>query len=71
MSRTYTTVQGDKWDGVAHTQCGSVSYTDKLMALNQQYLGYYIFPAGIILTLPEPVTDSPSDALPPWKRVSK
>lgn len=69
--RTYTTKQGDKWDVIAHAQCGNVSYTDKLMALNPQYLGYYIFPAGIVLTLPEPIPDSPSDALPPWKRVSK
>ena len=38
---TYTTKQGDMWDAIAYTQLGSVSYTDKLMNLNQQYREYY------------------------------
>lgn len=70
MSRTYTTVQGDMWDSVAYTQMGDVSYTDKLMLLNQEYRGYYIFPAGITLVLPEFELDVPA-TLPPWKQVSE
>lgn len=68
MSKTYTTVQGDMWDSIAYSQLGNVAYTDQLMRLNQQYLDFYIFPAGIVLTLPEPV-ENVSGALPPWKRV--
>lgn len=68
MSKTYTTIQGDMWDGIAFSQMGSTLYTDKLMGLNPQYLGYYTFPAGIVLTLPDPGEDS-SDTLPPWKQV--
>ena len=45
-----------------------MSYTDKLMNLNPQYLGYYTFPAGIVLKLPDPAEDV-GDALPPWKQV--
>lgn len=67
MSRTYTTIQGDMWDSIAHTQLGDVAYTDKLMALNMQYREYYIFPAGIVLTLPDEVEEIPA-SLPPWKR---
>ena len=68
MSKTYTTIQGDMWDGIAFSQLGSVSYTDKLMNLNQKYRELYTFPAGIVLTLPDQ-TDDVEDALPPWKQV--
>lgn len=69
MNKTYTTVQGDMWDSIAYAQMGDVAYTDKLMILNQQYRDYYVFPAGITLTLPEPVVDT-SSVLPPWKQVA-
>jgi hypothetical protein len=57
------------WDGIAYKELGDVSYTDKLMNLNTQYLKYYIFPAGITLALPDRAPET-SDALPPWKRMS-
>lgn len=69
MSKTYTTVQGDMWDSIAYSQLGDVSYTDKLMNLNQKYREYYTFPAGIVLTMPDP-TEETSDTLPPWKQVA-
>lgn len=65
----YTTVQGDMWDSIAYAQLGDRAYTDKLMRLNQAYLGYYTFPAGIVLTLPEP-EEKPGGALPPWKQTA-
>ena len=55
MSKTYTTIQGDMWDSIAFSQLGSEAYTDRLMNLNPQYLGYY--------------TEDVGDALPPWKQV--
>lgn len=67
--KTYTTVQGDMWDSIAKKQMGGVDYTDRLMRANQQYLDYYVFPAGIVLALPEvPAGNSVSRALPPWKQ---
>jgi phage tail protein X len=57
------------WDSIAYSQLGDVAYTDKLMNLNADYLDYYIFPAGITLTLPDIVTEI-ADTLPPWKQVS-
>ena len=69
MSKTYTTIQGDMWDSIAFSQLGSVAYTDKLMNLNPQHLGYYTFPAGIVLNLPDPVEEV-NATMPPWKQVA-
>lgn len=64
---TYTTKSGDMWDAIAFAQLGSEAYTDRLMNRNQQYREYFIFPAGIVLTLPEP-EDRIEESLPPWKQ---
>ncbi len=72
MGKTYTTIQGDMWDSIAYRQLGSVAYTDLLMRQNLQYHDVYLFPAGIVLELPEvdTATDSEGNTLPPWKRVA-
>lgn len=67
--KTYTTVQGDMWDMIAYKALGSISLTDKLMTANRQYLSFYTFPAGIVLTLPEVRNEASIEGLPPWKRV--
>lgn len=64
----YTTIQGDMWDSIAHKVLGDVCHTDKLMQKNTKYLDYFIFPAGIVLELPE-VSSESSLPLPPWKKV--
>lgn len=64
---TYTTKSGDMWDSIAYRQYGDRNYTGKLMQLNPKYHDYFIFPAGITLTLPE-VTVTVSSLLPPWKQ---
>lgn len=68
--KTYTTVQGDMWDSIAYAQLGDVAYTDKLMNLNLQYRDIYIFPAGIVLNLPDVVAEPTPDNAPPWKKVA-
>lgn len=68
MSKTYVTVQGDRWDSIAFYQLGSCSLAPRLMAANSQYLNYFVFPAGIVLTLPDIETKTGS-TLPPWKKV--
>lgn len=65
---TYTTVQGDKWDGIAHKMYGDTRFTDVLIAANPQYRKIYIFSAGIILDIPEVETKMSADNLPPWKK---
>lgn len=70
MSKTYTTIQGDMWDGIAHSQLGDVKYTDVLMNANTQYRKVYIFSAGIELVIPDVETTVSGSNLPPWKQVS-
>ena len=69
VSGRYTTIQGDMWDSIAYSQLGSVSYADKVMSMNRRYREYFIFPAGIVLELPDVNPDVP-DMLPPWKQVA-
>lgn len=69
MSSTYTTMQGDKWDMIAYTQLGSSDYTDLLIRANLAYHTYYIFPAGIVLTLPT-IPATITQGYPPWKQVT-
>ena len=66
--KKYTTVQGDKWDSIAFNQMGTTDHTDKLMNANTKYRDIFIFPAGIVLDIPE-VGERNYDDLPPWKRV--
>ncbi len=67
MPKTYISILGDMWDGIALKTIGSESYTDALIQANLQYKSLYIFPAGIVLTIPAVVIKRPS-TLPPWKR---
>lgn len=67
---TYTTIQGDTWDLIAHTQLGGDRFVDRLMSANTEYLCYYTFPAGVVLTLPEIDTSDAASTLPPWKEAA-
>lgn len=67
MTKTYTTVSGDMWDSIAFKVFGNERYTDKLIKCNLQYRDVFVFPAGVVLFLPDPETEV-SAALPPWKR---
>ena len=69
MAKTYTTKSGDQWDSIAYRELGSTAYTDQLMAANLQYREYFVFPSGIVLTLPE-VKTPVNENLPPWKQVT-
>lgn len=64
---TYTTKSGDMWDSIAYAQLGSTSYTDQLINANLEYRDIYLFPSGVVLTLPE-ITVPVNGLLPPWKR---
>ncbi len=67
--KTYKTIQGDMWDGIAYRELGSAAYAGELIRLNQRYREIYIFPAGVELVLPEiERTARPGENLPPWKR---
>ena len=63
----YTTIAGDMWDGIAYKTLGDEAYTDKLTKQNPEYRRLFLFPAGIVLTIPDP-DEKVSAELPPWKR---
>ena len=66
--KTYRTVQGDRWDGIAYKTMGNSLYMDKLILANPQYKETYLFPAGIILNIPDIPEPEPAAGMPPWRR---
>lgn len=67
MIKTYTTIQGDMWDSIAYKVLGDEKYTDKLIQYNLQYHHIVVFPAGIVLDIPE-IEAEFIVGLPPWKQ---
>jgi len=67
LNNTYTTVSEDTWDIVAYKAYGNEMYMDTLIKANIEYKDTYIFPAGVVLTLPE-IELTVSESLPPWKQ---
>lgn len=68
INRQYVTVSGDMWDSIAYKILGNEAYTDKLIKNNLQYKNIFIFPAGILLDIPNIEIKKSAD-LPPWKQV--
>lgn len=67
MLKTYTTVQGDMWDSIAHKLYGTETALNMLLEANQQYKDCVLLPAGLVLTVPD-YSAPVSDELPPWRR---
>lgn len=64
---TYKTKQGDTWDIIAFNCYSNEMKADVIMAANLNLLDYFIFPSGVILQIPELVTDD-NTLLPDWRR---
>ena len=67
---TYTTKQGDMWDSIGHKQYGNARAMTELINANQQYADIYIFPAGVVLEIPDLEQHADNTQVPPWKRVA-
>ena len=68
--KTYTTISGDTWDMIAYRVYRNELWADKLMQANAEYLEYMVFPAGIVLNIPEEAayTDvETSGIVPEWR----
>ena len=63
---TYSTVQGDTWDGIAYKLGGSEACMIPLIQANLHYADTVIFSGGITLNVPELPVET-SDNLPPWR----
>lgn len=66
-NNTYVTTLGDMWDAIALKTLGSEMHTDALINSNLKHRHIFIFPAGVVLTIPD-VQIKPPEGLPPWKR---
>lgn len=68
--RTYRTEQGDTWDLIAlrmYPKIGAEKLMDILLDHNPEHIHTAIFPANVILSVPE--ADVPIvSTLPAWKR---
>jgi phage tail protein X len=67
---TITTRQGDTWDILAKRAYGNELFMDVLIKANINHRKTVIFPAGVVLELPEiDTTSTEYEAnLPVWKR---
>lgn len=67
MPDSYTTIQGDMWDGIAMKIYGAESGMNALLNANPAYYTVVVFPAGVVLSVPEYVQPATHN-LPPWRR---
>ncbi len=66
---TYTTVQGDTWDSIAHKLTGTEDVTAQLIEANMYKSSILIFSAGIVLNLPDFNNYAGDEEYyPPWKK---
>lgn len=67
---TYTTIQGDTWDMIAHKCYGDAMKAQHLMQAreNIRLLDYQIFPAGITIVIPPLYEDANEDDIPDWRK---
>jgi Phage Tail Protein X. len=68
--RNYTTSQGDQWDMIAYKMYPNVGkeyLMSTLLAANQEHLQTVIFPANVVLQIPD-VALPGVENMPPWKR---
>ena len=68
--RKYRTIQGDTWDMIAfkvYEGLGGEKLTSALIDANPEVISTVIFPAGVMLEVPEVYIPAPK-TLPPWLR---
>lgn len=61
----YTTIQGDTWDMIAKKVYDDEAYTSLLMEANPKLLDYFVFPEGIVVTVPEKPEETIN--MPEWR----
>ena len=68
--KTYITTQGDTWDFIAmkmYPKIGAEKLMDILLEYNPDYIDIVIFPANVVLSVPE-ISEPVVSNLPAWKR---
>lgn len=67
---TYTTLQGQTWDQIAMEVFGTEYMADKIMDLNRDKLDVFVFPADVMLVLPDEgaaLSQSVPSDYPAWR----
>ncbi|MGN7760453.1 tail protein X [Paenibacillus sp. 22594] len=64
---TYTTIQGDTWDGIAFNLYGDAHLMTLLINANKQHAATVVFSGNVTLNVLEKPAEA-SDTLPPWRR---
>ncbi|MEK3770112.1 tail protein X [Paenibacillus sp. FSL R5-0887] len=64
---TYTTIQGDTWDGIAFKVYEQANLMNLLINANPEHASTVLFSGNIMLNIPDKPAES-SDTLPPWRR---
>lgn len=67
MAGTYKSIQGDTWDMIAKKVYGTERHMDFLMEHNFPLLDYFVFPTGIIISIPE-LPEEETVELPAWRK---
>ncbi|WP_409174804.1 tail protein X [Brevibacillus fortis] len=67
QGKTYITIQGDMWDTIAYRAFENEYLMTELIDANPSHRHIVVFPAGVILAIPE-ISEPVPDNLPPWKR---
>ena len=65
-SRTYTTLQGDAFDAIAFRLWGEERMFLELILANPEHRNMLMFPAGVVLRVPEVPARVVKQELPPW-----
>ncbi|MDL2275441.1 tail protein X [Desulfosarcina sp. OttesenSCG-928-G10] len=68
MNNPYTTTQGDTWDAIAYKCWGHETLLGHLVAANPEHLDVLVFPAGIVLSVPDITIPTTTMELPPWMK---
>lgn len=70
MTKTYTSISGDEWDGICYKFYGEggEKFIGEVMQANSQHINLAVFPAGIVLEMPEINMIQEMQNKPPWMR---
>ena len=66
MGTSYRTQQGDFWDTIACRLWGKEELMHELLRANPEHADVLVFPAGVVLTVPDVNTSTVPKDLPPW-----
>lgn len=66
MGTSYRTQQGDFWDTIAWRLWGKEELMHELLRANPEHADVLVFPAGVVLTVPDVNTSTVPQDLPPW-----